>query len=45
VNPLRDRPPVKLFGGDGTHDQKVEGALDEIGGLGHAGLGYLQENL
>src|SRR5688572_26598270 len=35
LDPLRDRPPVELLGGDGAHDQEVERALDEVGWFGH----------
>jgi hypothetical protein len=36
---------VELLGGDGAHDQQVQGALDEVGGFGHGRLGYLQERI
>src|SRR5439155_11625636 len=45
LDPLRDRPPVQLLGGDGAHDQQVERALNEIGRPGHGDLVYLQEKM
>ena len=36
LNPLRDRPSVHRFQGDGPHYQKVESALQDVGLIAHA---------
>src|ERR1044071_131732 len=41
LDALRDGPAVELLAGNGAHDEQVEGALDEIGGLRHVRLPWL----
>src|SRR5262245_62169397 len=41
-NPLRDRPAMQRFERDRLEDEKVDGALDQVGWLPHD---YLQESV
>jgi len=37
LDPLRNRPPVLRFEGDGLQDQEIQRSLDQIRRLAHGG--------